>query len=174
MKRAIMVGFFGGLLVFPLHLPSADAGGVPGTKERITFEGLVGRHERDNIPAGYDGFGWSGSIYAIGRGLYKDQQGFQALVHGKVAAANLDGAGVIVGNGGGRFSLEDGYFAAFGDFSVEVTFKGYRQGVVVGTKIVTLDPVKTFVQFDSTFAHIDKFTIEGVQPIAMDDMRMRF
>jgi hypothetical protein len=171
--RMLHVTLAGSLLLLSICLSDAEAGGVPGTKERVTFEGLVGRHERDNIPD-YDGFGWSGSIYAIGKGLYRDQQGFHAVLHGKVAAANLDGAAIIGRDDGTKFSLRNGHFAAFGSVSVQTTFKGYLQGVVVGTLVVTLPPADTPVQFDKTFAHIDKFTIEGISPIAFDNLHVSF
>lgn len=152
---------------YPLH-----AGGVPGTKERITFEGVVGRHEM-RPPGDYDGFGW-GNIEAIGKGLYKDKPGFHAVLHGKAAAANLDGFGLIARDDSSKFTFRSGHFAAFGSVSVQTTFKGYLQGVVVGTLIVTLPPADTPVQFDKTFAHIDKFTIEGISPVAFDNLHVGF
>ena len=138
----------------------------------MTFEGLVGRHERDNIPD-YDGFGWSGSIYAIGKGLYGDQQGFHAVLHGKVAAANLDGNGLISRDDGSNFTFRSGHFAAFGNSSVVVVFNAYRQGVVVGSVQMTIQPADTLVQFDKTFAHIDRFEIQsGI--VAFDDLHVSF
>lgn len=170
---ALHVRLAGSLLLLSICLSDAEAGGIAGTKERVTFEGLVGRHERDTIPD-YDGFGWSGSIYAIGKGLYRDQQGFHAVLKGKVAAANLDGAGIISRDDSSKFTFRSGHFAAFGSVSVQTTFKGYQQGVVVGTLIVTLPPADTPVQFDKTFAHIDRFTIEGISPIAFDNLHVSF
>jgi hypothetical protein len=161
------------LLGLAAALPSgAHAGGIPGSKERISFEGLVGRHESRPIPD-YDGLGW-GSIWAIGKGLYKDQQGFHAVLEGKVAAANLNGAGIISRDDSSKFTFRSGHFAAFGSVSVQTTFKGYQQGVVVGTLVVTLPPADTAVQFDKTFAHIDRFTIEGLRPIAFDNLHVGF
>jgi hypothetical protein len=120
------------LLGLAAALPSgAHAGGTPGTKERITFEGLVGRHEQRPIP-GYDGFGWGSAIWAIGKGLYRDQPGFQSVVHGKVAAANLQGIGEIGRDDESRFTFKSGHFAAFGDGPVPVTFNAYLQGVLLG------------------------------------------
>lgn len=175
MKRAILMGYLGGLLLFPLHVPNADAGGVPGTKERITFEGLVGRHSEGGVPAGYDGFGW-GAIDAVGKGLYKDQGGFQAVMHGKVAAVHFGGTGddgIIVRDDLGLFSLKSGHFAAFGNASAQVMFDAYKKGVLVGTKSVTLPPADTVVEFDRTFSRIDKIVIEG-ESAAMDDLRVGF
>lgn len=172
MKRAIMLGFFGGLLVFPLHVPNADAGGVPGTKERITFEGLVDKHSQGGIPGGYDGFAWSGTISAIGKGLYKDHQGFQSVVHRKVAAANLDGAGFFETEAG-TFSMRQGHFAAFGNTSVQITFNAYRRGMLVGSKEIVLEPSDALIEFDNSFAHIDQFEIQG-GTLAMDELRVGF
>ena len=155
-------------------LPSGSyGGGVPGTKERITFEGLVGRHSESAIPD-YDGFGWSSSILAIGKGLYRDQRGFHAVLKGKVAAANLSGAGIIGRDDGSKFTFRSGHFAAFGNVNVEATFKGYRQNVVVATLVITLPPTDTDVQFDQSFSHIDKFTIEGISPVAFDNLHVSF
>jgi hypothetical protein len=154
---------------------SVLAHGVPGTKERITFEGLVGRHERDNIPD-YDGFGWSGTIYAIGKGLYKDQQGFHAVVKGKVAAAFFAGTGqdgIISRDDGSKFTFRSGHFAAFGNFNSDVTFSAYRKGILIGTRSLTLAPADTLVQFDKTFAHIDRFVIDG-QSVAFDNLHVSF
>jgi hypothetical protein len=156
-----------------VSIEQLDAKGIPGTKERVTFEGLVGRHSSSPIPD-YDGFGWSSSIWAIGKGLYKDQQGFQSVAHRKVAAANLDGAGIIGRDDGSKFTFRSGHFAAFGSVSVQTTFKGYQQGVVVGTLVVNLPPADTAVQFDKTFAHIDRFTIEGISPVAFDNLHVSF
>jgi hypothetical protein len=162
-----------------LELPSSVehafqrlCGRSSGTKERITFEGLVGRHEM-KPPGDYDGFGW-GNIEAVGKGLYKDQEGFHGVLRGKVAAANLDGFGLIDRDDGSKFTFRSGSFAAFGNNSVQATFKGYRQGVVVGTLVVTLPPADTPVQFDKTFAHIDKLTIEGISPVAFDNLHVSF
>jgi len=162
-----------GALVLGLAVlsPSALAGGIAGTKERITFEGLVGRHEQRPIP-GYDGFGW-GNIEAIGKGVYKDEQGFQSIVHGKVAAANLQGIGEIGRDDGGQFTFGSGDFAAFGDGALGVTFNAYRQGALVGTMFVTLPPADTVVRFDSTFSHIDQFEIQsGI--VAFDNLHVSF
>jgi hypothetical protein len=157
-------------------LPSgAYAGGIPGTKERITFEGLVGRHEMKS-PGDYDGFGWAGSLLAIGKGLYKDQQGFQAVVHQRAGAAYLVGTGdrgIIVRDDSSLFSIESGHFAAFGNISGEAIFNGYRQGVLVARLDLTLQPADTLVKFDKSFAHIDKLVIEG-QSVAMDDLHVSF
>jgi hypothetical protein len=175
MKRAILAGYLGGLLLFSFDVPTADAGGVAGTKERITFEGLVGRHSQNGIPGGYDGFGW-GAIDAVGKGLYKDQGGFQAVVHGKVAAVHFAGTGddgIIVREDLGLFSLRKGHFAAFGNVSAQVVFNAYKKGVLVGTKSLTLPAADTVVEFDRTFSGIDKVVIEG-ESAAMDDLRIAF
>lgn len=149
-----------------------NAAGTQGTKERITFEGLVGRHEQRPI-SGYDGFGWGSAIYAIGKGVYKDEQGFQSVVHGKVAAANLQGIGEIGRDDGGSFTFNSGDFAAFGDGPLPVTFNAYKQGVLVGTLSMTLQPTDTVVQFDSTFSHIDRFEIQsGI--VAFDNLHVSF
>jgi hypothetical protein len=165
-----------GVLVLGLAaaLPSgAYAGGVAGTKERVTFEGLVGRHEQSPIPDGYDGFGWSGTISAIGKGLYRDKQGLHAVLKGKVAAANLDGAGIIGRDDHSKFTFRSGHFAAFGNSSVVVVFQALRQGVVVGSVQMTIPPADTLVQFDKTFAHIDRFEIQsGI--VAFDDLHVGF
>jgi hypothetical protein len=173
MKRAILAGYLGGLLLFPFDIPTADAGGVAGTKERITFEGLVGRHSEGSIPTGYDGFEW-GNIEAVGKGLYRDQQGFQSVVHGKAAAAIIEDPyfGVLGQNENALFSVSGGEFAAFGNNSTEVTFKAYKQGVLVGSMTVNLSPSDTLVKFDRIFQHIDKFEIDGV--VAMDNLHVRF
>ena len=147
------------------------AGGVAGTKERITFEGVVGRH-RMSPPGDYDGFGW-GNIEAIGKGLYRDKQGFHAVLKGKVAAANLDGTGIISRDDGSKFTFRSGHFAAFGNSSVVVVFQALRQGVVVGSVQMTIPPADTLVQFDKTFTHIDRFEIQsGI--VAFDNLHVSF
>jgi hypothetical protein len=161
------VGLF--FLLTPLH--GVEAGGVPGTKERVTFEGLVGRHGESEIGV-YDGFGWL-NIRAIGKGLYRDQPGFHAVLHGKVAAANLEGNGLIGRDDGSKFTFRSGHFAAFGDGPVPVTFNAYLQGVLVGTVSMTLQPADTLVQFDRTFAHIDRFEIDG-HIVAFDNLHVSF
>lgn len=173
MKSWIVAVSAVGFLCAPIRVPSADAGGVSGTKERITFEGVVGRHSQGSIPTGYDGFEW-GNIDAIGKGLYRDQQGFQSVIQRKVAAAIIDDPffGVFGQNLGALFSVESGHFAAFGNNSIQVTFKAYKQSVVVGTMSLTLQPSDTLVNFDRTFSHIDKFEIDGV--VAMDSLHVRF
>jgi hypothetical protein len=172
MKRTTLIGCLAGLLLVPFHVPNAYAGGVPGTKERISFEGLVDRHSQGGIPGGYDGFAWSGAISAVGKGLYKDQAGFQSVVHRKVAAANLGGAGFFEPETG-AFSMHGGHFAAFGNSSVQVTFNAYRRGILVGNKSVILQPTDTLIKFDKSFSHIDKFEIQsGV--VAMDELRVSF
>lgn len=158
-----------------LFLSAGNAGGVPGTKERITFEGLVGRHEM-RPPGDYDGFGWIGSIEAIGKGLYKDQQGFQSVVQGKAGAAYFAGTGddgIIARDDGSAFSFRSGHFAAFGNSPSEAIFSAYRQGVLVGTMDITLQPAGTLVEFDNSFAHIDRLVIEG-QSIAFDNLHVSF
>jgi hypothetical protein len=165
----------GSLLLLSFCLSDAQAGGIAGTKERVTFEGLVGRHERDNIPD-YDGFGWSGTIYAIGKGLCKDQQGFHAVVKGKVAAAFFAGTGqdgIISRDDGSKFTFRSGHFAAFGNFNSDVTFSAYRKGILIGTRSLTLAPADTLVQFDKTFAHIDRFVIDG-ESVAFDNLHVSF
>jgi hypothetical protein len=159
-----------GLLFAASYFAGANAGGVPGTKERITFEGLVGRHEQEPIPD-YDGFGWF--FWAVGKGLHKDALGFQSVLRGKAAAANLDGNGAMGRDDGGLFSVKSGHFAAFGNESVQVTFNAYRQGVLVGTKSVLLQPNDVLVQFDRTFAKIDEFDVSG-GTIAMDNLHVAF
>jgi hypothetical protein len=161
------VGLF--FLLTPLH--GVEAGGVPGTKERVTFEGLVGRHGESELGA-YDGFGWL-NIRAIGKGLYRDQLGFQAVVHGKVAAGNVEGTGIIGRDDESRFSIKNGHFAAFGNSSVVVVFQAFRQGVVVGSVQMTIPPTDTLVQFDQTFSHIDRFEIQsGI--VAFDNLHVSF
>ena len=150
------------------------AGGIPGTKERISFEGLVGRHESRPIPD-YDGLGW-GSIWAIGKGLYKDQQGFHAVLRGKVAAAFFAGTGqdgIISRDDGSKFTFRSGHFAAFGNSNSDVTFSAYRKGILIGTRSLTLAPADTLVQFDKTSAHIDRFVIDG-QSVAFDNLHVSF
>jgi len=156
----------------PVSFDGVRAGGVPGTKEKITFEGVVAKHDQSLIGV-YDGFGW-GDIEAIGKGLYKDKQGFQSVVHGKVAAGNIDGPGIISRDDSSLFSFRSGTFASFGDGSVQATFKGWRQGVVVGMLVVDLPPAATQIVFDRTFSHIDQFTIEGITPVAFDDLHVMF
>jgi hypothetical protein len=152
-------------------MSDAEAAGVPGTKERISFEGVVGRHEQSPL-GDYDGFGW-GNIEAIGKGLDRDEPGFQSVVHGKAAAANLQGTGIIGRDDNSRFTLKSGHFAAFGDGPVPVTFNAYLNGVLVGTLSMTLQPADTLVQFDRTFAHIDRFEIDG-HIVAFDNLHVSF
>lgn len=173
MKSCIVVACLVGFLCTSIRVPSADAGGIPGTKERITFEGLVGRHSESSIPTGYDGFEW-GNIDAVGKGLYRDQQGFQAVVHGKVAAAILQSpfTGAMGRDQSALFSVRSGHLAAFGNSSIQVTFSAYKQGTLVGTKSMMLDPADTLVTFDKSFAHIDEFTISGV--VAIDNLHVSF
>lgn len=166
--RLVAGSFF---LLASLH--GAEAGGVSNTKVAITFEGLVARHEFSDIPAGYDDLDWSGAFEAIGKGLYRQNEGFQSVVHRKVAAANIvDPYQGIISIESGTFSLKSGHFAAFGSDPVPVTFSAYRQGVLVGTMSTTLQPVDTTLQFDHTFAHVDRITIDGV--IALDNLHVSF
>jgi hypothetical protein len=150
-----------------------EAKGIVGTKERVSFEGLVGKHEQSPIPDGYDGFGWSGTISAIGKGLYRDQQGLHSVLRGKVAAANLDGNGLIGLDDRSKFSIHSGHFAAFGNAPAPVIFNAYLDGVLVGTVSMTLQPTDTLVQFDQTFAHIDRFEIDG-HIVAFDNLHLSF
>jgi hypothetical protein len=169
--RMLHVTLAGSLLLLSICLSDAEAGGVPGTKERISFEGVVGRHEM-RPPGDSDGFGWL-NVEAIGKGLYKDKQGFHAVLHGKVAAANLDGNGLIGRDDSSKFTLRSGHFAAFGNSSVVVVFQALRQGVVVGSVQMTIPPADTLVQFDKTFAHIDRFEIQsGI--VAFDNLHVSF
>lgn len=163
-----------GLIFFTWAIPAKTfAGGVSNTRVAITFEGLVGRHEFTDIPAGYDDLDWSGAFEAIGKGLYRQNAGFQSVVHRKVAAANIvDPYQGIISIESGTFSLKSGHFAAFGSDPVPATFSAYRQGVLVGTKSTTLQPIDTVLQFDHTFAHVDRITIDGV--IAMDNLHVSF
>jgi hypothetical protein len=160
-----------GLLYCLSFMSDAEAGGVPGTKERISFEGVVGRHEQSPL-GDYDGFGW-GNIEAIGKGLYRDQEGFQSVVHGKAAATNLQGTGIISRDDNSNFTFRSGHFAAFGNSSVVVVFQALRQGVVVGSVQMTIPPADTLVQFDKTFAHVDRFEIQsGI--VAFDNLHVSF
>jgi hypothetical protein len=77
------------------------------------------------------------------------------------------------GGGPGHFWLQSGHFAAFGNGAVPVFFTAYRNGVVLGTKSLTLDPADTIVTFDSAFAHADTFEIDG-NDVAMDNLKVRF
>jgi hypothetical protein len=162
------------LAIFTYGNPAKTAAsGISGTKVAITFEGLVGQHEFSDIPAGYDDLDWSGAFEVIGKGLYKQNEGFQSVIHRKVAAANIvDPYQGIISAESGTFSLKSGHFAAFGSDPVPVTFSAYRQGMLVGTKSVTLQPVDTILQFDHTFAHVDRITIDGV--IALDNLHVSF
>lgn len=164
---------FGALVLgLAATLPSGTyAGGVAGTKERITFEGVAGRHDM-RPPGDYDGFGW-GNIEAIGKGLYRDKQGFHAVLKGKVGAANLDGNGLIGRDDSSNFTFRSGHFAAFGNSSVVVVFNAYRQGVLVGSVQMTIQPADTLVQFDKSFSHIDRFEIQsGI--VAFDNLHVSF
>lgn len=166
-----------GVCLLTLMVPSSSliAKGIAGTKERVTFEGLVRRHSESAIPD-YDGFGWSSSILAIGKGLYRDQQGFHAVLKGKVAAAFFAGTGqdgIISRDDGSKFTFRSGHFAAFGNFNSDVTFSAYRKGILIGTRSLTLAPADTLVQFDKTFAHIDRFVIDG-QSVAFDNLHVSF
>jgi hypothetical protein len=77
-------------------------------------------------------------------------------------------------NGGDQyFWLQSGHFAAFENVSVPVTFTAYRNGVVLDTKSLTLDPADTIVSFESAFAHADTFEIQG-NDVAMDNLKVRF
>jgi hypothetical protein len=153
------------------------AGAVRGTREQITFEGLVHARKFKLVPNGYDGLNWS-EVFAVGKQA-DSGKGFQSVIQGKVAAG-LEGHGQGVEGAfsapSGTFSLKSGHFAA-ANASEQTTFSAYKGSVLVGTKQVTLDPVDTLVKFNKTFSHVDTVVIDGSGDggnVAMDDLSVSF
>jgi hypothetical protein len=148
---------------------------TPGTKETVTFEGLVAPGGISGIGGFYDGLGWSRTIFAVGKNYKptRGDSGFQAVRHGKVAAGNFENGTMDIFKGTNYFWVQSGHFAAFGNGAVPVTFTAYRNGIVLGTKSMTLDPADTTVTFDGSFAHADTFEIDG-NDVAMDNLKVRF
>lgn len=70
----------------------------------------------------------------------------------------------------GHFSLESGHFASSWTDDNVVTFMGFRDGVQVAEKTVTLDMAEQFLHFGRHFARIDTFQIKGEGGIGMDDL----
>lgn len=161
---------------------AAHASAVRGTKEQITFEGLVGKKKEASIPNGYDGLNWS-AIGAIGKVIIQ-QPGYRAVLHGKVVAGNSSqtGGGSLgtISAVQGTFSFKFGHFAAACNTGLQLTFSAYRKGTLAGTKVVTVDPVDTRIRFDSTFNHIDTLKIQGAGGsgscgnVGMDNLVVKF
>src|SRR3954468_10656631 len=125
-------------------IDSAYAASIQGTKERITFEGLVNRHGGEIIPNGYDGMNWF-TVWVYGKKATGPAVGFQSVIRGAAAAVINSYAkkahGGFTHSQTGPFSLKSGHFAAYGGVSEQVTFSAYRNGKIVGTLTQTLDPV---------------------------------
>lgn len=163
------------LLVLAATDYALAAGAIRGTRETITFEGLAGRKKVKEVPNGYDGFNWD-NVAAAGKIAERGLEGFQAVLDGKDAAifGSQHGSFSVPS---GLFSLKSGHFAAAGNAQEQMTISAYKNGVLVGQLIQTLDPVNKFIRFDSTFQHIDAIYIQGTGDglnVAMDDLKVTF
>lgn len=180
-KRMVMASISAALALGALDIASAAHATSPvtGTREKITFEGLVGIRKTKPIYHHYDGLEWT-AISAVGGKAEPGAQGFISVVRGQDAAC-LEGSS-SGGSGGfslkrGLFRLESGRFAAFADARVRVTFSAYRKGVLVGTLEESVPPRSTLIQFGETFAYIDAIMIYASGPgqaLCMDNLVVRF
>lgn len=165
-KRMVIAAILAALALTALDTASAaHAAGVARTRQMITFEGLAGRKKIRDIPPGYDGFNWD-AILVAGKNINKgDPDGFEAVVHGIDAANTLETAQNTshgsFSSVNGQFSLKKGHFASMWNIALQVTFSGYRSGVLVGQKTVSMDQADTVVEFDDTFKNIDTVAIDG-------------
>ena len=158
------------------YLPIPSQAVVPGSKIKVTFEGLTSHGKQTTITGGYDGLDFDSSFWASGKGVYKDDPGFQAVIHGSIACVlpnGLQDSGLIQPTfGQGPFSIKSGHFAAFGGGGRVITFNAYKAGELVGTMNVNLETVDTLIKFDKTFSNIDQFQIIG--GIAFDNLQVKF
>jgi hypothetical protein len=180
-KQTILIAAVLALAITDYASVAHAAGAVRGTKETITFEGLAKRTQGNPVPSGYDGFNWS-NIGAIGKKIAKEDPGTKAVIDARVVAINSNSANGSEGafsTVSGVFTLKNGHFAAACNTGLAVTFSGYRRGVLVGTKELSLDPVNTFIRFDDTFRRIDTVVIDGsggtgkCAEVAFDDVLAR-
>lgn len=137
------------------------------SSETITFEGLCAPDWWiNNIADGYDGFRWA-HIGAIGKD-YTHDSGYEAVVHGSVAGYSWPQKTARFSSGT-PFSLLSGHFAAAWH-PLQVSFTAYRDGVLMGTKTVSLDQTDTKVLFDESFAHIDTVKISASREFHADQV----
>jgi hypothetical protein len=154
------------------YLPVAAQAVVPGSKVTITFEGLAKGREIKGIGE-YDGLHWDASISAAAKGAFKTDQGFQAVIHKHVAAVVQSYAqpGFITPVSG-LVSIRSGHFASFDGSPLGVTFKAYRNGILIGTMQIWPDASDRLVTFDRTFSNIDTFEIDG--ELSFDNVVVKF
>ena len=132
------------------------AGTTPAHSKTITFEGLCAPDGEIANISPYDHFRWA-HIGAVGKDA---GGGYAAVAHGDVAGYSWGGWTARFSSKT-PFSLFSGHFAAAWHSGLQVTFSAYRDGVLMGTKIVLLDPVDTKLLFDDSFAHIDTVTFHA-------------
>ncbi|KLK91311.1 hypothetical protein AA309_20850 [Microvirga vignae] len=151
----------------------------------IDFEGIAPEGGTAEIQDGYKGLNWD-NFWA------QDDSQFAASGYNNVINSP-DSAGYDAFANGASFSSPDpdedfdlvsGYFAAAWNNDLVVTIQGFDDGVLVGTKVVTLDPTKTFIEFGDEFESIDEVRIDGAggtnagldgagEHVAMDDLLLR-
>jgi hypothetical protein len=149
------------------------AGGVRGTKENITFEGIIRQNREGIVPNGYDGFNWN-NVNVNGRRLLSG--GGAAVLHGKAVAIVMQGQGTM-SPVRGTFWLQSGHFAASCHGPTNAIFSAYRGDVLLGQLTITLQPADTKLRFDKTFSHADQVVMQGsdnqgcTNDIAMDNLQ---
>jgi hypothetical protein len=160
------------LALLAANLAGTAGATVPGSKLTVTFEGLARGHHEWTISE-YDGLKWAGPIWAAAKGAFRDDPGFQSVIHGKVAGViqDFNGSGFITPVSG-LMSIKSGHFASFGGHGMTVTFNAYRNDILVGTMPFDLPTSDTVITFDSTFSDIDRFEIVG--QVAFDNLVVKF
>jgi hypothetical protein len=173
-KQAILVA--AALILATTDYVSAAhaAGAVRGTKEKITFEGIIRQNREGIVPNGFDGFNWS-NVNVNGRRLLSG--GAAKVVHGRTVAIVMQGEGTLSPETG-TFWLQSGHFAATCNGPTDATFSAYMGGVLLGQLNITLQPADTKLQFDKTFSHADQVVMQGsdtqgcTNDIAMDNLQV--
>ena len=118
-------------------------------------------------PSSYGGFAWGGDTEVMSAAYFNANYGSGAVT-GNIAYNGCDlGAGVPISatwNSAGTISLESillgpAWQSIGGSASTQVTFKGFKNGFEVASKVVDLTGSSQTVNFTGAFGDIDKFNM---------------